>query len=130
MHSSRVCTICCSGHVSCHVCPPPCTPPAMHASCHSCPLPCMSPTTHAPTTHTPLPHMPPAMYALLPCMPPPCTELLTQACENITFPQLLLRTVMTVLNLSTLSKSGMLKQSIHQMSLFWMDLGWTWRAER
>ena len=37
MHSSRMHTICCSGLLSCHACPP-CTPPAMHTT-----LPCMLP---------------------------------------------------------------------------------------
>ena len=76
---------CCSGNLSVNARPP-------------------SPTMHAPTTTPPqLPHMPPpritpAMHA--PCTPschtcPPhlWTEFLTHACENITFPQLLLRTV-------------------------------------
>ena len=49
-----------------HAPPPPCTPP-----CHTCPLLCMPPTARA----------------------PPRTEFLTHACENITFPQLLLLTV-------------------------------------
>ena len=100
MHSSRMRTVRCSGHLSCHACMPlathtplPHMPPAMHAS-----LP------HLP--HTPLPHthpchtcLPLATHAPLPRMPP-ChtphpmwTEFLTHACENITFPQLLLRTV-------------------------------------
>ena len=60
----------------------------------------VSPATHAPLPYTPLTyHTHP-----LPCMPPchihptamhapPRSEFLTHACENITFPQLLLRTV-------------------------------------
>ena len=71
MHSSRMRTVCCSGCLSCHACPPPPTmhtphhthTPAMHVPCHAHP-PC-----HAcpPATHTPLPRMmPPAMHA-----PPP-----------------------------------------------------------
>ena len=47
--------------------------PAMHASCHACPLP------HTPSHHT--------------CLPP--VDRMTDACENITFPQLLLRTVIS-----------------------------------
>ena len=84
MHSSRIYTVCCSGHLSCHACPPPTThTPAMHTPPgHTCP-----PAMHAATTH-PLPHMPP-----LPCTPPPTVDRMTDACENITFPQLLLRTV-------------------------------------
>ena len=45
MHSIRMCTARSSGHLSCHVCPPP----------HHAHL---------------LQHMPPATHALLPCMPP------------------------------------------------------------
>ena len=90
--------------------PPPChtCPPAMHAPpphtppCHTCPLPCMPPHhTHTPATHAPLTCTPPPCHTCpqpcthpLPCTsPPPWTEFLTHACENITFPQLLLRTV-------------------------------------
>ena len=57
MHSSRMRTFRCSGHLSCHACPPathtplPCMPP------HACPPPCMPPTMHAPC------HAPPAMHA-------------------------------------------------------------------
>ena len=46
--------------------PLPCMPPAMHAPCHACPLPCT-----------------------------PSVDRMTDACENMTFPQLLLRTVKT-----------------------------------
>ena len=101
----------------CHMCPPchahplPYTPPAMHVShhaclpCHASPFPCHAcpSATHVP----PPPHMhpcykyphhacPPTTHANLPCMPPPPppgTEFLTCACDNITFPRLLLRTV-------------------------------------
>ena len=102
-------------HAPCHAQPLPCMPPAMHATLpctsphHACLLPCMPPpATHAsllctpPATHTPLPCMPPATHTPtthtpLPCMPPPLwTEFLTHACENITFPQLLLRTIKSV----------------------------------
>ena len=130
MHSSRMRTVRCSGHLSRHACPPAMhTLPAMHASfamhtpftTYVPPLPHMPPfTTHVPllphippfTTHVPLlPHMPSfdthaplhhtcppfAMHAPpSPCTPPPpWTEFLTHTCENITFPQQLLRTVMT-----------------------------------
>ena len=78
MHSIRMRTVCCRGHLSCHACPPP---------SHACPTLQMSPATHAPSPcmppamhphhtclpcHAPLPHMPP-----LPCMPnpSPCTPL-------------------------------------------------------
>ena len=75
--------------------PPP--TPTKHAPCHAhpshtcpthhaCPLPCMSPAKHAPAMHSPHHTCPPAMHA-------PCGQ--TDTCENITFPQLLLQTVMT-----------------------------------
>ena len=83
MHSSRMRTARCSGHLSsderppamhtpCHANPLPCTPPAIHTPCQACPLPCMPPAMHAPTIHgtsshahpTPLPWMSPS------CMPP------------------------------------------------------------
>ena len=95
MHSSSMYTICCSGHLFCHAPPPP--PPHMslvtHAPCHVCPLPHM-----LPAMHTSLPHMPPCnasppthapYHAYLPLW----TELPTHTRENITFQQLLLRTV-------------------------------------
>ena len=91
MHSSRMCTIAAVAisltmHAPAMHAPHqaqllPCMPPAMHALGHACPLPCMPSTTHAPPpcmpqqSHSPLPHGQ------------------TDACENITFPQLLLRTV-------------------------------------
>ena len=104
----------------CHVHPLLHAPPAMHALCHAHPLPCIPPphsdesmvcfhkwflcTPSLPcmppsphifpfamhtsfTTHTPLRHA---------CRPSPYThppDRMTDACENITFPQLLLRTV-------------------------------------
>ena len=72
--------------------PLPCICPTMHAPshhvcpCHACPLPHMPPVMHAPLSHMSPPHNPPAMHT-------PQTEFLTHACESITFPQLLLRTV-------------------------------------
>ena len=125
MHSSRMRTIRSSGRLSYNVHPPPCMPPAMyapppmHAPCYACPChaccPCMPLTMHAPTMHAPHPamHAPPTRHApavqVYPplCMPAPPTmhapvmhaplrtECLTDGCENITFPQLLLRTVIT-----------------------------------
>ena len=55
MHSSRMHTVRCSGHLSCHACHPP-------------PPPCMAPLPHMP----PSPHMPPLCHThtLSPCMPP------------------------------------------------------------
>ena len=65
MHSSRMPTVRCSGHLSCHTHPLPCMPPDMHA-----------PIMHAPCHAHPLPWMPlpsPHMFPLpLPCMPLPC----------------------------------------------------------
>ena len=115
MHSSKMGIVHCSGHLSCHkrmpppchTCPLPCMPPAMHtppphtppgthmSPCHACPLPCIPPL---PCMLSP-PHVPPAMHDPLPRMlpppTPPWTEFLTHTCENITFPQLLLQTVLT-----------------------------------
>ena len=120
-----------SGHLSCtHAPPPPCHTccPAMHTPCHAHPLPythpyhtppCHThPTTHAPC-HTcppchPSPCMPPSFAMHFPFtmhtpplshMPPPhlWTDGMIHACENITFPQLLLRAVINInLNLNTL----------------------------
>ena len=60
MHSSRMHTARCSGHLSFHACPHhpchahhlPCMPPATHTTCHACP-PAMHTTCHAcpPVTH-------------------------------------------------------------------------------
>ena len=77
MHSSRMPTIHCSGSLSYQAYPPP----AMHAStgampqppCHACPTP--------------------ATHALSPATRPLPVNRMTDTCENITFPQLLLRTV-------------------------------------
>ena len=79
MHSSRICTVCCSGRLSCHTCPPPAT----HAPCHThplhVPLPCMPPchahpcyTCCPPSQHT---HIPPCHTCPLlhhACPPSPC----------------------------------------------------------
>ena len=78
MHSSRMHTICCSGHLSCHTCPMPnmsptmyttlpCMSPAKHTPCHTCPLPCMpsTPTTYATCHACPPPHMPPSVDRIL-----------------------------------------------------------------
>ena len=109
-----------SGRLSCMHAPTMHTPPmpsAMHVPCHTCPChehpqhsPMQAnhhicpPATHAPAMHappcTPLHHachpppcMPPLPRTLpLPCTPP-WTELLTDRCKNITFPQFRLRTV-------------------------------------
>ena len=79
MHSSRMSTDRCSGRLSCHALPLP----AMHAPYHACPL-VMHAATCPPAC---MPPQPPPRMALL------WTEFLTHTCENITFPQLLLRTL-------------------------------------
>ena len=93
----------CHTHPLHHACPPhhahlramytsplPHTPPAMHTS-----LPCMPLAMRAHHCHTcppPLPYMPPSP-CMLSCHACPPVDRMTDACENITFPQLLLRTV-------------------------------------
>ena len=71
-------------------------PPAMNAPCHACPLSCMPlphmpPATHAPCHAHPLATYPPAMHDPRHARSP--VDRMTDACENITFPQLLLRAV-------------------------------------
>ena len=91
-------------------CMPPCHTysPATHAPCHAC-LPHMSPAMHVPLpcmfpghAYPVLPHMSSRHTCPFPfchaCPPRHAsstllTKFLTHACENITFPQLLLRTV-------------------------------------
>ena len=108
MHSRRMCTVCCSGHLSCHA-PLPCMPPATHASLplphkshhHACPLLCMPPATHAPlpchacppppATHAPTMHAP-NMHTPFSIHATP-VDRMTDVYEYITFPQLLLRSV-------------------------------------
>ena len=110
MHSSRTRTVRCSGHLSCHACPlchahplAMYAPSITHALCHV-PLPAThTPSIYAPLSCTPpchacppLLHMPSAMHA--PChtpLPPRIHAPLPHICENITFPQLLLRMVIT-----------------------------------
>ena len=81
MHSSRMHTVLCSGCLSCHAQPRHTRPPAMHA-----------PVTYTPATHAPLPCMPPC-HAHPSVMHAPPMNRITDRCKNITFPQLLLRTV-------------------------------------
>ena len=90
MHSSRMRTVRCSGRLSCHACPTPlpCTPLLPCMPHHAHPLPCMP----HPTMHNPC-HTPYHACSPLPCIPPLWTEFLSHACENITYPQLLLRMV-------------------------------------
>ena len=92
-------------HTPCHALPSPAThnppymPPPTHTSCHApcntCPL-----AMHAPSP--PPPRMPPATHAPRDTCPTPATrppttcspvDRMTDTCENVTFPQLLLRTV-------------------------------------
>ena len=113
-------TVRCSGRLSCHACspamyPPPPTPPCIHTfpPTMDTPLPCTCPChafphamhTPPPATHSPCHGHPSAMHMPLPCMPLPLPHMppfamhippmdrMTDAYENITFPQLLLRTV-------------------------------------
>ena len=92
-------TIHCSGRLSCHACPPPCMPPAMHAplpptmhaplhACphHACPWPCMPAAMHAP-------YPPTCMSPCHACPPHPPVNRVTDTCKNITFPQFCLQTV-------------------------------------
>ena len=97
MHSSRMRTVRFSGRLSYHARPMPRIPPTVHTppmrmppAMHAPPfmlLPCMPLPTHAPCHACPSAPMPPATHPHL------WTEILTHACENITFPQLLLRKV-------------------------------------
>ena len=85
-------------------------PPTMHAPCHACPLPYM---------------LPPTVHAPLPCMPPPCTPPCrqTDTCENITFPQLLLWMVISLLELLKQRKVRTFKSiSIIQTNLLGINL--------
>ena len=102
-------------HAPCHT-PPPYIPP-----CHTHPLPCMPPftthtrlTMHTPCHVCPLPHMPPLLW-----MPPlPCTsplDRMTDACENIIFPQLLLRAV--------IKNSRHIYPMMHSRSI-WYGIAW------
>ena len=93
----------CSGHLFCHDArslPPPrhVLPPVMHAPCHA-----RSPATHA---------------------PPLWTEFLTHACENITFPHLLLRTVTNdFISLPSLCRKCVLvNEIVHQMMVGCKDM--------
>ena len=75
MHFNRMRTVRCSGCLSCHRALPllPHTPPyAMHP-------PCMPPAIHALN-----------MHASHRARPPPSVDRMTDTCENITFPKLLL----------------------------------------
>ena len=80
----------CHAHSPCHACPLPCIPPAMHAPYHACSLPCMPPAMHGPC-HAYLPCHAHPTSMLVPCHAcPPPMDRMTDACENTTFPQLLL----------------------------------------
>ena len=103
MHYSRMRTVLCSGYLS-YACPPhyacpPAThgPPAQMPHCHAYPLPCMPTTMHTPLCHAHPNFATHAPFAMHP-HPPLWTEGMTHVCENITFPQLLLRTVVMTLN--------------------------------
>ena len=77
--------------------------PATHTPCHTC-SPC-----HA---SPPATHAPPAMHA------PPQTEFLTHACENITFSQLLSRTVKIRMFLTTSLYLTAIEQTISLLVSF------------
>ena len=91
MQSSRMRTICCSGRLS-----RPAHPPATHAPDHATPYHACPPATHTPCQICPLPCTTPPCHAPCHAQPPPPVDRMTDACENITFPQLLLRTVISV----------------------------------
>ena len=86
MYFSRMRTVRCSGHLSCHAHTLPCMPPC-HVDSHTmhAPRPCM-PSCHA----CPLPCMPPCHTCTLPCTPPyhahplPCMLSATHAPTNDT----------------------------------------------
>ena len=65
----------------------------MHASHHACPSTMHAPATNAPDMHAPCHTCPLAMHDPPATHDPPVYRI-TDACENITVPQLLLRTVM------------------------------------
>ena len=83
-----------SGRLSCHTYPPqPCTPP-----CHVPPFTMHPFAAHPPLACTRFCHACPTLHHACPtlhhaCPPPP--DRMTDACENITFPRLLLRMVKT-----------------------------------
>ena len=120
MHSSKMRTIHCSGHLSCHACPPPAThatsamhaplctmhthchvcPPPHHACplphmplCHACPLPSCTPPCHTcpPAMHNPLPYTPTTHAHACHACPPRHVDRMTDACENITFPRTVIK---------------------------------------
>ena len=111
MHSSRVQTVHCSGHLSCHAAPLPCTPllpcmplpPHMPPVCHSHPLhhTCPHSPHTPPSPYTPLCHAhhpfchacPPSAHTPPFATHTPCPLWTDRCLKNITFPQLLLRTV-------------------------------------
>ena len=88
----------------CHACPPAMHDPCracLPSPCHACPLPRM---LLPPTMHPPAHTCPPPCHThppCLPCTPPLWTEWLTDRGENITFPQLRLRTVKIFLSNSS-----------------------------
>ena len=77
---------------------------------HTCPLPCMPPTTHAPCHTCPPPHMPHHVCPL------PVVRM-TNNCENIAFPQLLLRTVTSLSQFHVCNRSST-KFSVMSVILF------------
>ena len=144
MHSSRMCTTNCSGHLSCHACPPchthpncqscppyhacslPCMPPAMYSphhaslpghtcpSSHACPLPCIPPTMQASLAT----HAPPAMH-VPPATHPPWTD---RHLWKHNLRKLCLRAV--IIKKVILSQPGSIKISFHkkkELVLMWIS---------
>ena len=99
------CHICLSMHNSCHAYPlaihtPTMHVPAMHAPCYAHPSVMHAPHHICPHLCTPYCHAPLHHAYLLPCIPPVThVPVWTDICQNITFPQLLLRAVKTPCNL-------------------------------
>ena len=99
MHCSKICTVHCTGRLSCHTCPP-----AIHISCHACPYVTHIPSAmHASAMYTLLPHTPPYHACPLPCTnlsfmspathatmscthPLPCTPPCHVPCHTCTLP--------------------------------------------
>ena len=88
----------------------------------SIPVGCVPSTAVAvsPATHAPPSPKPPATHAPPPAMHAPLwTEWLIDRCENITFPQLRLRTV--------IMQSLILTLQINHWRLLWTCQSWSWK---
>ena len=100
IHSSRMRTVHCSGHLSCHA-----RPLATHAPCDACRQPHMPP----PKTHAPCHAYPPAIHTPYHAHPLPHMPSL----PHITFTQLLLRTVINHTELFAMTESSVLNTLVH-----------------